>query len=103
MKDRTLFSSIPIDKKHHIKSFESIGLSDPKEKGVNRPIKWLKSLHHDVRLYPDSCYTEEGKPPACVFNPTKAIMNAMIEATAKAKGDFSLIREKFCFLEMPKP
>ena len=43
-KDASLFSSIPVDKKNKIASFEMIGWTDPNAASSNKAMKWLKSL-----------------------------------------------------------
>ena len=103
-KDRSLFTSIPLDRKHTISSFEFIGLADPNEKNPIKSLKWLKSLHHDVLIYPAECYDpEQKKPPSCLFVPEPALMNKMIEAAARYHDNVPMLYAKFNTMEMPMP
>ena len=56
-KDKTLFSSIPVETKHKITSLEMIGWSDPDE--TTRAVKSskiLKAMTHDNFSYPKECF-----------------------------------------------
>ena len=46
-KDKSLFSSIPLDTKHKVTSFDMIGWTDPVNPNPKKTIMWLKSLTHD--------------------------------------------------------
>ena len=90
--------------KHKIGSFEFIGLSDPSAVNPTKSLKWLKSLHHDVLIYPEEVYDPEGKrPPACLFWPEPALMNKMIETCARYQDNVPMMYAKFNTMEMPMP
>ena len=67
-KDRSLFTSIPVDKKNKISSFEMIGWTDPTQPVNTKAIKWLKSLTHDKFIYPEDSF-DKTNPPSCIFVP----------------------------------
>jgi len=41
-KDKTLFSSIPIDKKHKVENFDMIGMTEPVNGKPDKALKWLR-------------------------------------------------------------
>jgi len=93
-----------LDVKHTISSFECIGLSDPSEKNPTKPLKWLRSLHHDVLIYPEDVYDPEGKrPPPCLFVPEPKLLDKMIEASARYYDNIPMMYAKFNTMEMPMP
>lgn len=103
-KDKSLFASIPMNKKHKIDSFEMIGMTDPVNSKPERPIKWLRQLNIESRVYPLEAYEENDEaPPYCIFVPETTILNKMIETCAKYPNDPELIFSKFSCLDQPKP
>lgn len=103
--DRTFFTSIPMDKKHKIESFEMIGMTEPSKSVLDSAILWLdNSLHHEVKVYPVTCYEEEDiRPPNCIFVPDTPILNKLLEITAKHPDEIELIQSKLSCLDQPKP
>ena len=102
--DKSLFSSMPMNKKHKVDSFDMIGMSDPVNGKPDKAMKWLRALHHETRVYPEETYFEDdSRPPICIFVPETALMNKMLEATAKNSHNMELLLSKFNCLDMPKP
>ena len=84
-KDRSIFSSVVIETKHKIASFDTIGWTDPSQPNANKTLKWLKSLTHDSYVYPEDLFDPE-KPPTCIFVPELPIWIKLIETVAKNPG-----------------
>ena len=80
--DRSVFSSVVIDKKNKVSHFNMIGWTDPNTPNPGRAINWLKSLTHDTYVYPADTFDKE-QSPVCIFVPEDAMMNKMIETVAK--------------------
>lgn len=53
-----MFSSIPMNKKHKVESFDMIGMSDPVNGKPDKALKWLRQLSHEQRVYPEETYFE---------------------------------------------
>ena len=103
-KDKTLFSSIPMNKNHKVESFDMIGMTEPVNGKPDKALKWLRSLNSETRVYPDDCYFEDdSRPPHCIFVPETAILTKMIETCAKNPNNLELLFSKFNCLDMPKP
>ena len=100
--DTTLFSSIQVDTKNKITSFEMLGWTDPNQSNPQKPLKWLKSLSIDVNVYPSECFADD-KPPRCIFVPETAIFNKMIETVAKHSENRHILYAKFSDMDQPKP
>ena len=49
--DQSLFSSMQIETKHKIHSFETIGWADPEEFKTGKASKWLKNLTHNKYMF----------------------------------------------------
>ena len=67
-RDKSIFTSIPLDKTNLVDSFDIIGWCDPKKPKPEKTIQWLKSLTHDNYIYPMETFDPK-KPPVCIFVP----------------------------------
>ena len=93
-----------MNKKHKVESFDMIGMSDPVNGKPDKALKWLRSLSHETRVYPEETYFEDDdRPPICIFVPETALLNKMLEACAKNSHNVELLFSKFNCLDMPKP
>lgn len=102
--DRSIFTEVALHTKNRVTSFDFVGLTDPSAPNPNKTLTWLKQLHHDVPVYPESCYDPTFvNPPACIFAPEPALMNKMIETVAKNCKDVALIYTKFSTMDWPVP
>lgn len=59
-----------------------LGWSDPVTSNTTKVVKFIKNITFENFVYPENLMVEE-KPPACIFVPSTAILNKMIEAAAK--------------------
>ena len=103
-KDSTLFTSMRIDTKNQITSFESIGWADPEDtKSMMKASKWLKSLTHDNFIFNREAFNAS-KVPFLIFVPDEALLNRMIELVAKSPNEQAEgLLIKFCDFLPPKP
>ena len=91
-----------MDLRNKVSSFDMIGWTDPDKPNVNKTKSWLQSLKHDEYIYPEDTFDPK-KPPACIFVPEPALMNRMIETTAKNTNELAWLYAKFGDMEQPKP
>ena len=101
-KDSSLFTSIPLNTKNHINSFEMIGWTDPSQPNPNKARTWLRSLSHENFVYPEELFDPK-KPPVCIFVPETPILNKMIEACARNMENKHMLYAKFSDMEQPIP
>ena len=101
-KDKSMFSSIPVDTKHKVTSFDMIGWTDPDKPNPQKTIKWLKSLTHETFIYPMTTFDPE-KPPSCIFVPEQDIMFKMIETVARNQKNKDMLYAKFSDMQHRKP
>ena len=81
--DTSLFTSQGnLDKTNKIENFETLGWSDPVTCNATKVIKNIKNITFENFVYPEELMNPD-KPPACIFVPSTAILNKMIEAAAK--------------------
>ena len=85
-----------------VKTFESIGWSDPNKNTSSKAMKWLNTLNFNKSLYEDE-HLAVNKPPGCVFVPEKPLMEAMVEATMKFTWEGrKVLLSKFFDMELEK-
>ena len=92
-KDRSIYI-VPLDKKNLLENLTTIGWTNPDAPNPQKALQWLKSLRHDVFLYPEKCFDPK-KPPTCIFVPDTPTLNKLIEAVARTPDNKDLLYAKF--------
>ena len=89
-----------MEKRQKIESFKTIGMIDPTIGSADHCLIWLRSLHHDEKIYPAEMYDpEDERPPNCIFVPSTNILNLMIETCANHPENIEYIFSRFSCLD----
>ena len=91
-----------VDTKFKVKTFDSVGWSDPTTNTYNKALKYLQLLSFDKALYDKDLLNSEAPPP-CVFMPEKKMMEKIVQTVMKYSYEGRKIcLSKFCDMELEK-
>jgi hypothetical protein len=101
-KGDNILLKMSVDTKFKVKTFDSIGWSDPTNNSFNKALKYLQLLSFDKALYDKDLLNSEAPPP-CVFMPEKKMMEKIVQTVMKYSYEGRKVcLSKFCDMELEK-